>query len=157
MTELLDCEVPLRDLWDARRATPLVEALRAATGSCAALAALEAAARAECDPSNHAFAVEVVRIVEQKAPGDAFIPMLLKSFGTSERTLRRRCDEIFGYGPRTLARILRLQRLLILLRGGSGESLATVAIAAGYSDQSHMTREVRALTTLSPHRLRQNT
>ncbi|GAB3865610.1 hypothetical protein GCM10029963_78000 [Micromonospora andamanensis] len=64
--------------------------------------------------------------------------------GLSSRQLQRRCTTAFGYGPKTLQRILRLQRALGLAR--SGRSFAAVAADAGYADQSHLARDVRAMT-----------
>lgn len=69
-----------------------------------------------------------------------------------ERQLRRRVRAAVGYAPKTLARVLRLQRLLALARAApDGErGLAGLAAAAGYADQAHMTHECRALTGLTP-------
>ncbi|WP_034851879.1 helix-turn-helix domain-containing protein [Inquilinus limosus] len=67
----------------------------------------------------------------------------------SERSLRRRCHEAFGYGPKTLDRILRFQRFLTLAEAGE-EGLSALAAAAGYADQAHLTREVRRLSGLTP-------
>ncbi|MBA8796114.1 AraC-like DNA-binding protein [Friedmanniella endophytica] len=72
--------------------------------------------------------------------------------GWSERTLHRRALAAFGYGTRTLTRILRFQQALSGLR--AGDSLAGIASAAGYADQPHLTREVRALTGRTPTALR---
>jgi AraC-like DNA-binding protein len=63
--------------------------------------------------------------------------------GLSERQLRRRCLPLFGYGPKTLGRVLRFDRALALAR--AGESFAEVAVDAGYADQAHLSREVRSL------------
>ena len=63
--------------------------------------------------------------------------------GLGERQLHRRCQDAFGYGPKTLARILRLGRALDLAR--SGVPAATVAASTGYADQAHLSREVRDL------------
>ncbi|MEU0737800.1 helix-turn-helix domain-containing protein, partial [Streptomyces lavendulocolor] len=63
------------------------------------------------------------------------------------------CDSVdaFGYGPKTLARVLRLQRALALVR--SGLPYAVAAVEAGCADQAHLARETRALagTTLSAY------
>jgi AraC-like DNA-binding protein len=64
--------------------------------------------------------------------------------GFSERQLNRRSLAAFGYGPKTLARVLRLQRALGASRGGT--ALAVAAVTAGYADQAHFAHEVRALT-----------
>ena len=79
----------------------------------------------------------------------ATMPRLLQRLGLSERSLRRRCHEAFGYGPKRLDRILRFQRFLSLARRVPGAELAALALAAGYADQAHLSREVRRLSSLS--------
>lgn len=64
--------------------------------------------------------------------------------GIGVRALHRRCLPAFGYGPKTLSKIFRFKRALDLARVGT--PLATVAATAGYADQAHLSREVRALT-----------
>ncbi len=71
--------------------------------------------------------------------------------GWSQRQLRRRSLDLFGYGPRHLARVLRLGRALTAARAGL--PLAQVAARTGYADQQHLAREVRALTGTTPTRL----
>jgi AraC-like DNA-binding protein len=50
---------------------------------------------------------------------------------------------LFGYGPKTLARILRLGAALDLARVGT--PFGRVAAETGYADQAHLSREVRSL------------
>lgn len=66
----------------------------------------------------------------------------------SERTLRRRMLETFGYGYTTLVRIERASRARSLLQRGL--SLADVSVTTGYADQSHMTREFTRLVGATP-------
>lgn len=73
---------------------------------------------------------------------------LCRSLFISERQLRRRIEEAVGYSPRTLARVLRLQRFLMLAERDGGD-LARLAADAGYADQSHLTRECSELAGLS--------
>ena len=70
--------------------------------------------------------------------------------GLSERQLRRRFDAAVGYGPKTLAGVLRLQRFLALAAARPSPDLAWLALAAGYADQSHLTRESRRLAAATP-------
>lgn len=72
--------------------------------------------------------------------------------GLGERALHRLANRAFGYGPKTLARVLRFQRAASRIR--SGHPLAEVAASSGYADQAHLTREVRALTGTTPALLR---
>ncbi|MCR6499752.1 helix-turn-helix domain-containing protein [Shinella sp. CPCC 101442] len=69
--------------------------------------------------------------------------------GVTERTLRRISTAEFGYGPKTLARILRLQTLLGRI-GEKNSALADLAAETGFADQAHMNRDVLALTSLTP-------
>lgn len=68
----------------------------------------------------------------------------------SERELQRRFLHDVGYPPKTLQRVLRLQRFLGV-RGAT--DLAGAAALAGYADQSHLSREAKRLTGLSPRQL----
>src|SRR6266540_3327904 len=54
--------------------------------------------------------------------GDAAGPVVAKlaaTLGTSERQLHRRCLDAFGYGPKTLDRVLRFQRFLSMARSAA--------------------------------------
>ena len=64
--------------------------------------------------------------------------------GVGARQLHRRSLAAFGYGPKTLARILRLRRALDLAR--TGLPYAETAVRAGYADQPHLAREVKELS-----------
>ncbi|OMI40139.1 AraC family transcription regulator [Streptomyces sparsogenes DSM 40356] len=65
--------------------------------------------------------------------------------------MHRRSLAAFGYGPKTLARVLRLNRALDAARAGT--AFAEVAALAGYADQAHLAREVKALTGVPLGRL----
>jgi AraC-like DNA-binding protein len=81
---------------------------------------------------------------------EAGLGALRDELGISERSLRRRCHDAFGYGPKTLDRILRFQRFLRLVREEGEAGLSALAAASGYADQAHLTREVRRLSGLTP-------
>lgn len=80
-------------------------------------------------------------------PG-ARIAGVAAELGVSERQLHRRMLAAVGYGPKVLARVARLRRLV----AGIDDSLAFRALEAGYASQAHMTDEVRRLTGLTPVR-----
>ena len=79
-------------------------------------------------------------------PG-ARVAQVAADLGVGERQLHRRTVAAVGYGPKMLARVLRLRRLTT-----SGGDLAVRALEAGYASQSHMTDEVRRLTGRTPVR-----
>jgi AraC-like DNA-binding protein len=82
--------------------------------------------------------------------GGSGMAIILERLDVSPRTLRRRCQDAFGYGPKTLDRILRFQRFLNLARQAETPRLADLGFEAGYADQAHLTREVRRLSGFSP-------
>jgi AraC-like DNA-binding protein len=73
---------------------------------------------------------------------------LARMLELSERQLHRRFLDAVGYAPKTFQRIARFQHVLAL--AASQGDLADLAIAAGYADQAHMTREVRELAGATP-------
>ncbi|WP_405528249.1 helix-turn-helix domain-containing protein [Streptomyces avidinii] len=144
---LRDRRVELTELWPAREVRRLsglvegyVEGYGDARAGLEALARTRAAAAGPPDP----LAAEVAARLRA---GEA-VAAIARAVGLGERRLHRRSLDAFGYGPRTLGRILRLRRALALARAGL--PFAEVACVAGYADQAHLAREVRALagTTL---------
>lgn len=100
----------------------------------------------------------IVRHVVQAigtAPSEAPVRIagLAEQLGISERQLHRRCQDALGYGPKTLARIVRFRRFLSDARRPSPPSLVQMAFRAGYADQAHLTHEVRRLAGISPSEL----
>ena len=57
-----------------------------------------------------------------------------------------------GYGPKRLARVLRLQRALAMARREPRLGWSAVAFRAGYADQAHMDRDWRQFAGASPTR-----
>uniref|UniRef100_UPI001BDD5C15 helix-turn-helix domain-containing protein n=1 Tax=Pseudonocardia lacus TaxID=2835865 RepID=UPI001BDD5C15 len=78
------------------------------------------------------------------------VAALAADLGWTTRTLHRRCLAAFGYGPAVLRRVLRFRRATDLL--AAGVAPAEVAARAGYADQPHLSRELRALGGTSPRR-----
>ncbi|WP_340561650.1 helix-turn-helix transcriptional regulator [Streptomyces sp. GSL17-111] len=134
--ELRDLRVPLDALWPAARVRRLAGEVAGATDRSAALEAVAARAAVPPDPLHAA----VARALDRGRT----VAEVARTAGLSERQLHRRSLDAFGYGPKMLARILRLQRALARARAGT--PLAEVAALTGYADQAHLTREARALT-----------
>ena len=148
--ELVDRHVALAAI-DTARAAALRRRLPALLGPDEAPSAIGIAlagwlAAAEAPDRSMRAAVRLL-----DAPG-ASVAAVSRAVGFSERELRRRFRDAVGYGPKTLQRVLRFQRVLAGLapRNGSPESLARLAASAGYSDQAHMSRETRELSGLTP-------
>jgi AraC-like DNA-binding protein len=79
------------------------------------------------------------------------IDRVAERLGVSSRQLQRSIVRNVGLTPKTLQRVMRLQRFLD--SADRGDALAAASADAGYADQSHLTREVRALSGLTPARL----
>jgi AraC-like DNA-binding protein len=138
--ELRDRRVALEDLWgrDGR-----IVGERAGEDPIALARALAPRlAPVAPDPRVRAAAVRLAR-----APATP-VPALAAAVELGERQLRRAFGAAVGYGPKTYARVIRFRVALGLVR--AGEPLASAALAAGYADQAHMTREMAALAGRSP-------
>lgn len=151
--DLVGQRIPLDDLWGAR-ARRLAGRIHVRDGVEDLVSALEDAVAAEMLPREPDRPMQAAyRLVRHGPPPETpLVPWLTRALDMSERTLRRRCDESFGYGPKTLDRILRYQRFLQLADRSTG-SAAILAAEAGYADQAHLIRESRRLTGSTPHQM----
>lgn len=148
--ELRDSTVPLREIWPGKgtqeardQAVAVAETPSLPNG----IRAVSALLRLATPPDR--FIADACRWFAHR-PGQP-ASVFIAGSGVSERQARRRFHEHVGYGPKTLQRILRLQHVLWLLSQPSPpRSLASLALAAGYADQAHLTREMRALTGQLP-------
>jgi AraC-like DNA-binding protein len=160
-SELRDSRVPLEAVWggDGQELEERVAAAAPGDGLAVLqerlLARLGAGREARPDP----LVAAAVHLLEGHAVLPGRVGGLGDALGLGERQLRRRFHAAVGYGPKTLARVLRFQRLLGLLDrpgadspgGARGRaSLALAAADAGYADQAHMTTECARLAGLSP-------
>lgn len=136
--ELRNRRVELADLWNAAQVRRLSARVDGAPDPPAALeeVALERAARA---PAPDPLLGALVAALEAGRP----VGRTADELGLSARQLHRRSLTAFGYGPKTLARVLRLQRALAMAR--SGVPFAETATRTGYADQAHFARDVREL------------
>lgn len=141
--ELRDRRVELTDLWPAAEVRRLCARV---DGSADPAGALEEIALERAAPPGP-FLRQLVAALEAGRP----VAATADALGVGARLLHRRSLDAFGYGPKTLARILRLQRALALAR--SGTPLAETAALAGYADQPHLARDVKQLTGLPAGRL----
>lgn len=133
--ELRDQRPRLDEVWPGPRTRRAAEVIGAAADRPRAMAELvrQCMRRIPEDP--------VTDAVWRRLHGGQPVAATASAVGLSERHLRRRCLTAFGYGPKTLARVLRFDRAFALAR--TGTPLATVAANTGYADQAHLAREFR--------------
>ncbi|MBB4682961.1 helix-turn-helix domain-containing protein [Amycolatopsis jiangsuensis] len=129
--ELRDQRVPLARLWNASCAEEILDGR--------ALADVVRRRPAATDTAVDRMLTHLARAPARIGAGPS---------GLGERQLRRRFTLAVGYGPATYLRVLRLQRAIALAPASA--DLAALATAAGYADQSHLSRECRSLTGLPP-------
>jgi AraC-like DNA-binding protein len=99
---------------------------------------------------------KIVRGVERTAHVGALgLRAIARDVGTSERTLRRVFDHAVGMSPRTFLALPRFRRALVLL-AHSSRTGGRIAAEAGYADQAHMVRDVRARVGATPEELRRS-
>jgi AraC-like DNA-binding protein len=155
-SEVVGLSLDAEQLW-GRPAAALGEAVATAASPRAALAAMQrhvhehAAAGEPPDPL-------VARAVHSLMPWrTAEVTPLTASLSISETQLRRRFHTAVGLAPKALHRMLRFQGFLALVqraiahgRAPADDGLASLALRAGYADQSHLTRECVRLTGVPP-------
>jgi len=73
-------------------------------------------------------------------------------YGRSTRQFERAFLQAVGVPPKLFSRIVRFRRACALISSRAA-SLADIAVATGYSDQSHMSNEFRHLASVSPRAL----
>ncbi|MEU6551209.1 helix-turn-helix domain-containing protein [Streptomyces sp. NPDC046915] len=136
--ELRDRRVELADLWPAAEVRRLRDRVEAAPEPATALEDIALERVAEAGPPDPLLG-RLVAALDAGRP----VAATADGLGLGARQLHRRCLSAFGYGPKTLARVLRLQRALALAR--TGVPFAETAARAGYADQPHLARDVREL------------
>ncbi|MFI6876371.1 helix-turn-helix domain-containing protein [Streptomyces sp. NPDC050400] len=144
--ELRDRRTELSDLLGGAAARRLAERVDRAADPVAALEAVAVRLARSCEPPDPLL-THVVRALD----AGRSVTETAAETGLGTRRLHRRSLAAFGYGPKTLARVLRLQRALALAR--AGVPFAETAARAGYTDQAHLSRDVRELTGETLRRL----
>jgi AraC-like DNA-binding protein len=133
-----DDRVALDAVWSPARVREVTDTVAASADPGAALEAVAFAAVAEPD-TDAALVAEIAALARDGHNSTT----IAERVGFSTRQLQRRSTAAFGYGAKTLARVLRMQRALALARHGT--RAADTAARAGYADQSHLARDVKEL------------
>ena len=150
-------DVELADLLGPA-ATELLDRLRAAHDWPTRFAALDAALPRFLPDRLALPAPELAEAwaLTTRTAGRLGVAAVAARVGWSERYLRHRFAAEFGLAPKEAARVARFaaarRRLGAAVARGGSPDLAGLAATCGYADQSHLTREWRALTGLPPRR-----
>ena len=103
-----------------------------------------------CVPPELSWAWQIL----ERSHGQASIGSLARTVGWSERHLINQCRAFMGVRPKAMARRLRFSYAANLVSTQPTGSLCMIAAEAGFSDQSHMTREFQFFSGLTPSSLR---
>jgi len=155
--ELAERHTRLDDVWGAATAS-LRARLQEARSPEAALACFEAALQARLPRLRavhpaiaHALArfdgLADFSLRGRPNPRNS-VGYIVADTGLSHRRFLTLFQQAVGLAPKRYCRVLRFQRAIAGV--AAGEPLGAVAIDAGYSDQAHLTREVRAFSGLTP-------
>ncbi len=150
MHELANRVVPLDDLL-GRAAGELLERLAEAPRGEARWRLLDAAlaSRFECAGEP---ALEVGWALGELAMSRGCLPVgwIAETLGWSRKRLVSAFREEIGLAPKLLARLFRFHYVLEKLDAAARPEWSRIAYACGYSDQSHMIRDFREFTGMSP-------
>lgn len=151
LSELTDTALDLDALWGARGAALRTDVGRASSPEARArlvqdalLGLLDTADAADAEVGHAVTALS-------RSSGTLGIRELCRRLGISERRLERLFQRRVGVPPKLLARLLRFRAASTALRDGHAQ--VEVALRCGYSDQSHLHRDVRRFAGVPPSRL----
>ncbi|HET8624718.1 MAG TPA: AraC family transcriptional regulator [Gemmatimonadales bacterium] len=117
-----------------------------AARALAAVVAHLAGTRSRAPAPLPAAAVDLVR----RTHGGMSVDEVAHATGSSTRHLRRKVHRGAGISLKTYARVARLLRAVTAADQSALPAWARIAADCGYCDQSHLVRECRALTELTP-------
>lgn len=97
---------------------------------------------------------ESLRLIEQDI-ACVSVRSLLERLNISERHFERRFAQAVGVTPQAYIRVRRFNAAVRLIKTGQYRRLTDIAYALNYYDQSHLIRDVSALSGLTPKTLAQ--
>lgn len=151
--ELTGRSVALEDVWGhagERLAGAVEESRDDASRVAAAFRHLSLRAAALDGAAARRSAAEEAVAALRRGAGTSRVGDVCDEVGLTGRTLERRFREDVGVAPKTFARILRFRRAVAMLRGSPRPSLVGAALACGYADQAHLTRDFREFAGEAP-------
>jgi AraC-like DNA-binding protein len=149
-SELTDQRLDLADVWPA--VDPLMDAFSttAETGARMNILTAEIARRLLAAPTLPPPAVVAAAASIAASRGRVPIRSLAGQLGVTRQHLARSFAQYVGVSPKMLARIVRARSVVEMARDATDLDWVSVALDAGYYDQSHLIADVRELTGLSP-------
>lgn len=145
---LAHCHTPLDQLWDSS-AEELRQLLAAEATPLRALDLFEAALLARLATPQPVLPAAVTFALAAFTRGQS-VDAVVQASGFSHRHFNALFGAAVGLAPKAFCRVQRFQTLLTAMAAGTARPLAELALDAGYSDQSHMSREFSGIAGLTP-------
>jgi methylphosphotriester-DNA--protein-cysteine methyltransferase len=150
-SELHDMTVPLDALWGDSIASEFRERLFAVSTPEARFRALERALLARCaHTTNQHPAVAFALRALHRAPQARTIAQVAEQIALSHRQLVRAFHSEVGMTPKRFARVRRFQEVLDRVGCERHVNWGEIALACGYADQAHLTRDFHEFAGVSP-------
>jgi AraC-like DNA-binding protein len=149
--ELTDRHIALSDIWGARAGTLRQQLLEAPTPA-AKFAMLEQEFRERLQPHRTLVhpAISFALRGMQTAPTELRIAQLQSTTGYSPRRFTTLFTDAVGLTPKLYSRINRLRSVVERVARGGEVAWADLASEYGYYDQSHLTRDFREFSGVTP-------
>lgn len=150
-TDLADRAAPLGENWDAAIVATLTAELCAAQNDAQLVTAMERAIEQQLAFIGKSQVDPVIASFEAIARQDSTIKVeeAARILGLSPRQLERRCLASFGLSPKAVLQRCRFLDMAAAMRGLSNADEAELA-GLRYFDQSHLNREFRRYTHMTP-------
>lgn len=150
-SEVADRIVPLSDIWERGMATEMERDVMGATNDDAMVAAMAKAVQTQLDTVGLHRIDPIVASFEAIARNDSTkrVEEAAQLLGLSARQLERRCLAGFGLSPKAVLQRCRFLDMASAMRGLSDADETELA-ALRYFDQSHLNREFRRYTGMTP-------
>ncbi len=150
--ELAGRHTLLEDLWGRAAMFSLRERLQEAPSAAQRAAILESAL-AHRLPAVRALHPAVAQALTQFY-SSSDVREVVRASGYSHRRFLSLFRGTVGLSPKVYCRVQRFQQALVMLRKTPALSWVDLALAMGYSDQSHFSREFREFTGVTPEQYR---
>ena len=150
ISEILDQRIELDEVW-SDRLTELCDRLGQSHDFDSRVAILSTFLRLRLRshrsvPSPHA---DFQSAIGRLARGERTLE-ITREIGVSDRTLRRHFNQNVGLAPKQIERVIRVQATMRALAEHPKLRQSELALSAGFSDQSHFTREFKRMLGMNP-------
>lgn len=152
LAELTDIYLDLDNLWDGRMVREITDQLEAAATPKAQALILNAVLLARLHPPDHLPRLLYAVNQLQTPQFEMTMPMLADEISVSQKHFERLFARYIGFRPSLFARIVRFQQAMYsAMTQPKALTLGQLALAAGYYDQAHFTKDFKHFSGITPN------